>query len=111
MGFKETKTVDQVLSEAIKYIKHVPRVIEVTISEALNKYIAEDVMARFDVPGFNRSAVDGYAVRSIDTFGASPTNPITLRIVGFMAVGDDPGKYSLNPGEAIEISTGAPTTR
>ncbi|ADN50365.1 gephyrin-like molybdotransferase Glp [Vulcanisaeta distributa] len=108
MGFKETKTVDQVLSEAIKYIKHVPRIIEVTISEALNKYIAEDVMARFDVPGFNRSAVDGYAVRSIDTFGASPTNPITLRVVGFMAVGDDPGKYSLNPGEAIEISTGAP---
>ena len=108
MGFKETKTVDQVLNEVIKYIRHVPRVVEVTISEALNKYLAEDITARFDVPGFNRSAVDGYAVRSIDTFGASPTNPIMLRVVGFMAVGDDPSKYSLNPGEAVEISTGAP---
>ncbi len=108
MGFKATKTIDQVLNEVIKHIRHVPRIIEVTLSEALNKYIAEDITARFDVPGFNRSAVDGYAVRSADTFGASPTNPITLRVVGFMAVSDDPGKYSLNPGEAVEISTGAP---
>ncbi len=109
MGFKETMTVDQVLNEVIKYIRHVPRIIEMAITEALNKYLAEDVTARFDVPGFNRSAVDGYAVRSVDTFGgASPTNPITLRVIGFMAVGDDPSKYVLNPGEAVEISTGAP---
>ncbi len=108
MGFKETKTVNQVLNEATKHIRHVPRIIELEITEALNKYLAEDVTARFDVPGFNRSAVDGYAVRSMDTFGASPTNPITLRVIGFMAVGDDPGRYVLNPGEAVEISTGAP---
>ncbi len=108
MGFKETKTIDQVLNEVIRYIRHVPRVVEVPISEALGKYLAEDVVARFDVPGFNRSAVDGYAVRSIDTFGASSTNPITLRVIGFLAVGDDPNKYVLNPGEAVEISTGAP---
>ncbi|MFP3160231.1 MAG: molybdopterin molybdotransferase MoeA [Vulcanisaeta sp.] len=106
-GFKETRTVDQVLNEAIKYVRHRPGVVEVPISEALYRYLAEDVVARFDVPGFNRSAVDGYAVRSIDTFGASPTNPITLRIIGFMAVGDEPGKFALNPGEAVEISTGA----
>jgi molybdopterin molybdotransferase len=106
-GFKETRTVDQVLNEAIKYVRHEPGVIEVPISEALYRYLAEDVVARFDVPGFNRSAVDGYAVRSIDTFGASPTNPITLRVIGFMAVGDEPGKFALNPGEAVEISTGA----
>ncbi|MFP3174169.1 MAG: molybdopterin molybdenumtransferase MoeA, partial [Vulcanisaeta sp.] len=73
-GFKETRTVDQVLNEAIKYVRHEPGVVEVPISEALYRYLAEDVVARFDVPGFNRSAVDGYAVRSIDTFGASPTN-------------------------------------
>ncbi|MGC9179532.1 MAG: gephyrin-like molybdotransferase Glp [Vulcanisaeta sp.] len=108
MGFKETKIVDQVLNEAIKYIKHVPRVVDSTITEALNKYLAEDAVAKFDVPGFNRSAVDGYAVRSVDTFGASSTNPITLRVIGFMSVGDDSSKYSLNPGEAVEISTGAP---
>jgi molybdopterin molybdotransferase len=108
MGFRETKTVDYVLNEAIKYVRHRPGVTEVPISEALYKYLAEDIVARFDVPSFNRSAVDGYAVRSIDTFGASPTNPITLRVIGFMSVGDDPGKYVLGPGEAVEISTGAP---
>lgn len=107
MGFKETKTVDYVLNEALKYIKHTPSAVEVPISDALGKYLAEDAVAKFDVPGFNRSAVDGYAVRSIDTFGASPTNPITLRVIGFITVGDDPSKYMLNPGEAVEISTGA----
>nr|WP_143701220.1 gephyrin-like molybdotransferase Glp [Vulcanisaeta thermophila] len=107
MGFKSTMPVDYVVNEAIKHVRHVPSAVEVPLSDALGRYLAEDVVAGFDVPGFNRSAVDGYAVRSADTFGASPTNPIMLRVKGFLAVGDDPGKFVIGPGEAVEISTGA----
>lgn len=107
-GFKSVKTINQVLSEALVFIKHRPRVTEVNIDDAVGKFLAEDIYSNIDVPPFNRSAVDGYAVRSIDTFGSSPTNPAVLRVKGYLGVGEDPSKYTVNQGEAVEIATGAP---
>ncbi len=51
----------------------------VAFDEALGRVIAEDVRSPHDVPPFDRAAMDGYAVRGEDTFGASPENPIKLR--------------------------------
>jgi len=107
-GFKEVKGVDQVLNEALRFIRHEPNVVEVNLEDAIGRYLAEDVYSSVNVPPFNRSAVDGYAVRSIDTFGSSPTNPAILRVKGYLQVGDDPGRYIVGQGEAVEIATGAP---
>jgi molybdopterin molybdotransferase len=51
----------------------------VPVAEAFNRVLAEDVVAAEDVPRFNRSAVDGFAVRAEDTKGASPTKPLLFR--------------------------------
>ncbi len=81
-------------------------VIEVPILEAVNKVLAEDVRAPIDYPPFDRSTVDGYAVRSYDVAGASDVTPVQLKITGKAAIGFQP-EVSVGPGEAVEIATGA----
>ena len=80
----------------------------IDIYSALNHILAEDIYAEYDAPAYDRSAVDGYAVRSIDTVGASPLNPAILRVKGIIRPGDDPEKYFVGENEAVEITTGAP---
>ena len=58
-----------------------------------------------DLPGFARSTVDGYAVRASDTFGASESLPIPLRLVGEVAMGQG-AEVPLGPGECQRIATG-----
>ena len=78
----------------------------IPIYEAHRRVLAEDVVAPFDVPSFDRSIVDGYAVRAEDTFGAEEEKPIKLRLVGKVNVGETPS-IAVNPMEAVEIATGA----
>ncbi|ACX52055.1 molybdenum cofactor synthesis domain protein [Ammonifex degensii KC4] len=78
---------------------------EVGLGEALGRILAQDLAAREDVPGFDRSTVDGYAVRAADTFGASEGLPAILRLAGEVYMGSPPEKELL-PGEAWRISTG-----
>ncbi len=81
-------------------------VIEVPLLEAQGKVLAEDVRAPIDYPPFDRSTVDGYAVRSVDVAGASEVTPISLRVTGKVSVGSAP-LGEVRPGEAYEIATGA----
>ncbi|MEM1986070.1 MAG: molybdopterin molybdenumtransferase MoeA, partial [Nitrososphaeria archaeon] len=55
--------------------------VEVDVSDSLHHYSAEDVYATQDVPNYDRSAVDGYAVISTDVIGSSITNPIILNVI------------------------------
>ncbi len=103
---REVRRVDDVIEEAVKVIRHGPNVIEVRIQEALGKYLAEDVIAPSDYPPFDRAVMDGYAVRSMDTHGASPHSPVLLRVIGFLCVGDY-RDVRVGEGEALEICTGA----
>jgi molybdenum cofactor synthesis domain-containing protein len=68
--------------------------------------LAEDVVSEVDVPPFDRSAVDGYAVRAVDTFGASELKPANLRILGSVDIGVA-SKLHVGRGVAIKIMTGA----
>ena len=52
----------------------------VPLEHALGRVLAEDVRADVDVPGFDRSNMDGFAVRAADTFGASEEEPVRLRL-------------------------------
>src|SRR5438034_6717646 len=54
---------------------------DVELAEAWSRVLAEDVVAPVDVPGFDRSNVDGFAVRAADTFGASEDSPRSLRVL------------------------------
>ncbi len=65
----------------------------------------EDIYSKEDIPGFSRSTVDGYAVKSDDTKGVSSSNPSLLKIVGEVKMGEI-SNIKLNKGEAIKISTG-----
>jgi putative molybdopterin biosynthesis protein len=63
-----------------------------------------------DSPPFDRSLVDGYAVRAEDIYQADEENPVELRLVGRIDVGERP-RVSIHEGECAEISTGAPIPR
>lgn len=75
--------------------------------EALGLPICEDVGAPIDLPSFDNSAMDGYAVRREDAEGANEDNPVILAVVGEAAAGQAKA-YALSPGTALKIMTGAP---
>jgi molybdopterin molybdotransferase len=76
---------------------------KVPLRQALGRTLAEDIAAPIAVPGYDNSAVDGYAVRFDDL---DPARPTTLRCVGRIAAGHDPAG-ALAPGVAARIFTGA----
>ena len=78
----------------------------VPVREALGRVLAADAVAPEDVPGFDNSAMDGFAVRAADTAGAGEGRPITLTVVDESRAGA-PASRAAAAGEAIRISTGA----
>lgn len=78
----------------------------VRLADALDRVLTDDAHAAEEVPAFDNSAMDGFAVRSADTHGASPACPVTLRIVGEARAGA-PSGTTVSRGEAVRISTGA----
>jgi molybdopterin molybdotransferase len=74
---------------------------------ALGSVLAEDVAAPVDLPPWDNSAMDGFAVRSADVAGASAEHPIMLRVVDDIAAGGFPAR-PLEMGQAARIMTGAP---
>lgn len=81
--------------------------VEVPIADALGLTLADDVCSPVDVPPWDNSAMDGYAVRWEDIRGASPASPRPLRVAGMVAAGQLPTQPVV-PGTAIRIMTGAP---
>ncbi len=77
------------------------------LGEAWGLVAAEPLSSRVDLPGFDNSAMDGYAVRAVDVAGASADAPVELDVVDDLAAGDHP-RLALPPGRAIRIMTGAP---
>ena len=69
------------------------------------RVLAEDLFSAVDLPHFHRAAMDGYAVRAKDTFGASQSLPAYLKLAGVVDMGKE-ATQTLNKGEAIRISTG-----
>lgn len=83
----------------------------VPLRESLGRVLAETVIARVDVPSFDRSNFDGFALRAADTFGASELEPRTVRLrCESLEAGRAP-EFSLQAGEAVSISTGGMVPR
>jgi len=93
--------------EALKrsYTPVPTRAETVDITEALGRVVAQDVVSPVTLPAFDRSSMDGYAVRSSDTFGATESFPAYLKIAGEVIMGERPG-FAVGEGECALISTG-----
>ncbi len=87
--------------EAVKPLK--PELVE--LDEALFRVLAESLKADQDSPPFARSTMDGFAVRSIDTFGSTESSPSIFTVVGEIPMGESPN-IKLKRGEAVRIWTG-----
>ncbi len=79
---------------------------DVPLREALGRVLAAEVSATDPVPGFDNSAMDGYAVRAADTAGATADSPASLGVVDESRAGTPAGR-AMGAGEAVAISTGA----
>ncbi len=80
---------------------------ERAILDSLGQVLAEDVFSTIDIPPLDNSAMDGYAVRSEDTKGASPRSPRLLRVIDTVIAGSV-SRHKVELGTAIRIMTGAP---
>ncbi|MDI6904888.1 MAG: molybdopterin-binding protein [Candidatus Bathyarchaeia archaeon] len=106
--FRKLITFDEAQQVIQRHFKPKPLgVEEIPLLEANDRVLAEDITATLDIPPFNRSTVDGYAVKAEDTFGAEENKPIKLKVCGTVNVGEPP-KIKVTWGTAAEIVTGAP---
>ena len=102
-GFEKLTNIDEALSTLLKKLKPERLGSErIPIHAALGRVTAEDVQAKNDLPPFDRSAVDGYALKAQDTFGVSQFNPKTLKLTE---------NEEVREGEARQIWTGNPLPR
>lgn len=77
----------------------------IPISSSLGRILASDITSPSDLPAFDRSTMDGYAVRSADTFGAAESRPAFFHVIGDIPMGSMPDR-SIGKGEAMKIATG-----
>src|SRR4051794_10211917 len=77
---------------------------QVATADALDRVLAEPLLAPETLPAFARSTMDGFAVRAADTFGASEALPAYLTLVGEVFMGRAPG-VQVGLGEAATIAT------
>jgi molybdopterin molybdotransferase len=99
-------SVDDALARVLAVFSPLPPV-DIPILEADGLVLAGDVFAGVDVPPFANSAMDGYAVRSIDTVGATGDDPVALELIGSSAAGSAASPM-VRPGTAVRVMTGAP---
>jgi molybdopterin molybdotransferase len=81
--------------------------IELALLEAQDCVLAEDVVSPLDLPGFDNSAMDGYAVRVADVASASEQSPVSMPVVGDIPAGST-SHQRLAAGQTMRIMTGAP---
>jgi len=113
VGFQALLGVEEALR---RVFEHVPAgslgVVKVPIEQCAGRICGEDIISPTDIPEFDRSAIDGYAVRARDVLGASATNPIRLKVIGSSFPGDTPSSLpEVVENTAVEIMTGGPVPR
>ena len=98
---------EEALKTALDSVKPVKRTEKISIEESSGRVLAEEIVADEYVPPFDRAAMDGYAVKAEDTYGASDLDPRTLKLVAVLHAGESTSTR-VNKGECIRIATGCP---
>jgi len=83
---------------------------EFSLSKTLGRVLAQDILSPSDQPAFDRATMDGYAVRSGDTFGAAESRPALLTVTGDILMGTMPDR-DIARGECMKIATGGALPR
>src|SRR5262245_23238291 len=104
-GFQDRSEVEDVWKLLEARLQALPGE-SIDLHAAAGRVLAQDVFSEFAVPGFARAAMDGFALRGNETFGAGPYNPLELEVVGTAWPGR-PFPSDLGPGQAVRIMTGA----
>ena len=87
MKFFKTISLKEAIDKIETRIEEKLEIEEILLEKALNRVIAEDIISAIDLPSFNRSTVDGYAVKAKDVYGASEFSPIPLKNIGDTKMG------------------------
>jgi molybdopterin molybdotransferase len=101
------RSVEEHLSVILSRLRPLPP-FEQHLLDAHGHYLAEDVEATRDLPSFDNSAMDGYAVRLVDVLGADQAAPAILAVEQELPAGAAPSEIELAPGTCARIMTGAP---
>ncbi len=99
-------SVEDALAEILKHFQPLESE-RVPLLESLGRVLSKDVVSGMNVPPFNNSAMDGYAVRAADIANAARERPVTLQVIGDLAAGHTTQK-AVEPKTAMRIMTGAP---
>jgi molybdopterin molybdotransferase len=106
MDMLQVADVEDARDRVIGLYPHLPLKTEkITLMKAVGRVLAQNVYADISIPSFDRSTVDGYAVRSADTAGAGESIPVFLRQIGKVEMGI-PAGLTLKDGECAYIPTG-----
>lgn len=105
-GFRDRAEVADVVALLAARLRPLPAE-EIDLRQASGRVLAEDVISAVAVPSFDRAAMDGYAVRGQETFGAGAYNPLEFAVIGESLPGR-PFARCVEPGQAVRIMTGAP---
>lgn len=99
-------SVEEALAEILRHVQPLEPE-RLPILETLGCVLAETITSDINIPPFDNSGMDGFAVRSADVVGASAATPVRLRVIDSVAAGYVAG-VTVEPGTAIRIMTGAP---
>src|SRR5262245_6835717 len=99
---RDTIPLDEARALIDSAVRTIDRVECIPLQRANGRVLARDIVADADVPPFARAAMDGYAVRAEDTFGASGQDPRVLRCIEQVFTGQVPAR-EVGPGECTEI--------
>ncbi len=106
LGREEALTVENARELLFKSINFsLPKEIEISIDNSLGRILSRDIVSPEDLPDFSRSTVDGFTVRSFDTFGATEGLPSYLNVTSEIFMGQQPA-FGLRKGEVAKIATG-----
>jgi molybdopterin molybdotransferase len=104
-GFKHRTRIAAARERLLDAVTRTDRTESVPLGSAAGRVLAESITADVPVPGYDRAAMDGWAVRAEDTFGASDRSPAILRRRN--DPDDDAVPDSVPPGEAVRVHTGS----
>ncbi|ASJ12492.1 molybdopterin molybdotransferase MoeA [Thermococcus thioreducens] len=104
--FKRLTPYKEALSLLLDDLSEIDEVEEIPLKEALGRVLAEDIVSPMDSPPFDRSAVDGYALRAEDTFPAREYSPVELGVIDEIVAGEE-SKAKVEPGTAVKLMTGS----
>lgn len=105
-GFSKNMKVADAIDQAVEKLSPLPiEILSLKENDIRNYILRENINAKRSSPPFNRSAVDGYAIMAEDSYSASESNPMLVKIVDSMQIGISPSK-KVKKGLTIQVPTG-----